>query len=103
MSLLFSGHTELEVALLLRWMYSPQLASVGALADHHTSLPAVMRLADKLGAAGLVQTLSKYYVGELLLPGPGDSWPKPTLAFFCWAGSVMNLYFIARYTNTKRS
>ncbi|GAB4824264.1 hypothetical protein N2152v2_011310 [Parachlorella kessleri] len=80
LSLLFSGHTQLEVGLLLRWMYSPQLATVDALAEQHTSLPAVMRLADKLGASGLVQTLSKYYVADDSPAGPGE-----LLDFVCMA------------------
>ena len=52
------------VALLLHWLYAPQLATPAELEAARGRLDPVLRLAHKLGAQGLLAKLSRWWCGE---------------------------------------
>ncbi len=61
----FQGFTQHQVALFLRLVYNQEWReavpdTLGAL---HDSLPALLRLAHRLDAPGLLGTLTKYMAG----------------------------------------
>lgn len=60
-STLFKGHALDDVALFLRWLYSPQLATPAALGADSGALAPVLRLAHKLGAQGLIRRLTHFW------------------------------------------
>lgn len=59
----FHGFTAKQVALLLRFVYRPELITTGTFRTLQPQLPALLRLAHQLDVRDLVKALSAYMIG----------------------------------------